>query len=175
MLRKIILLVISNGKLMLKKVFYKTRLKYSYLSFIRMSTKISIEGKTAFISIGKMVDLKENNEIKAKNGKVIIQDNCFINRNCVLVSMEEICIGEKTIIGPGVMIYDHDHKPENKEEYHTSAVRIGKNCWVGAGAIILKGVTIGDNAVVAAGTIVTKNIPPNTLVRTELNYIKSEI
>jgi acetyltransferase-like isoleucine patch superfamily enzyme len=43
-------------------------------------------------------------------------------------------------------------------------VRIGDHVWIGASAIVLKGVTIGDNSVVAAGAIVTKDVPPNTLV-----------
>ena len=42
-------------------------------------------------------------------------------------------------------------------------VRIGKNCWLGAGVIVLPGVTIGENAVIGAGSIVTRDIPPNVV------------
>ena len=42
-------------------------------------------------------------------------------------------------------------------------VRIGRNCWIGAGAIILPGVTIGDNVVIGAGSVVTKDIPSNVV------------
>lgn len=45
-----------------------------------------------------------------------------------------------------------------------SNTRIGRNAWIGAGAIIVAGVTIGENAVVAAGSVVTRAAPPNTLV-----------
>jgi acetyltransferase-like isoleucine patch superfamily enzyme len=44
------------------------------------------------------------------------------------------------------------------------AVRIGDHVWIGASAIVLKGVTIGDNSVVAAGALVTRDVAPNTLV-----------
>lgn len=43
-------------------------------------------------------------------------------------------------------------------------IHIGRNVWIGAGAIVLPGVTIGDGAVVAAGAVVTKDIPDNTIV-----------
>jgi len=42
-------------------------------------------------------------------------------------------------------------------------VRIGVNCWIGAGALIMPGVTVGDNSVIAAGAVVTRNIPPNVI------------
>lgn len=46
----------------------------------------------------------------------------------------------------------------------TAPIQIGNHVWIGARAIILKGVTIGDGVVVAAGAVVTKDVPPNTLV-----------
>ena len=42
-------------------------------------------------------------------------------------------------------------------------VHIGRNCWLGAGVIVMPGVTIGDNAVIGAGSIVTKDIPANVV------------
>ena len=42
-------------------------------------------------------------------------------------------------------------------------VHIGNNCWIGAGSIILPGVTIGDNTVIGAGSVVTKDIPANVV------------
>ena len=59
----------------------------------------------------------------------------------------------------------HPILPElRKEGYQYNApINIGKNCWIGAGAIILPGITIGDNVVIGAGSIVTKDIPSNVV------------
>lgn len=55
----------------------------------------------------------------------------------------------------------HPILPELREKglQYNAPVHIGKNCWLGAGVIVLPGVTIGDNTVIGAGSVVTKNIP----------------
>lgn len=60
---------------------------------------------------------------------------------------------------------NHPLLPELREKayQYNLPVRIGKNCWFGAGVIVVPGVTIGDNVVIGAGSIVTKDLPSNTL------------
>ena len=77
----------------------------------------------------------------------------------IIVCHKKISIGEGTILGPNVLIYDHDHVFSNNEgvnhrDYITGEVVIGKNCWIGAGTIILKDTHIGDNCVIGAGSVV---------------------
>lgn len=79
-------------------------------------------------------------------------------------------IGESTIIGADALISDTDfHTPgpgwswSNDAAGASKPVRIGKGCFIGARAIILKGVTIGDGAVVAAGALVTRDVPSEHL------------
>src|SRR5207237_10689515 len=84
----------------------------------------------------------------------------YVNRYTMFDASEEIVIGNYCMIGPFCYITDHDHASKVGEKVAaqslTSApVRVGNNVWIGAGAIILKGVTIGDNAVIAAGSVVT--------------------
>lgn len=79
----------------------------------------------------------------------------------MIVAHESITIEGNVTIGPGTVIYDHDH--DGKGGYTTKPVHIGKNVWIGAGCIILRGVTIGDNSVIATGTLVTKDVPANVL------------
>ena len=100
----------------------------------------------------------------------MIGNSCFINRNCMIVAHEKIEIGDGTTIGPNVCIYDHDHDGEGG--YKTKPVIIGKNVWIGAGCILLKGINIGDNAVKGAGTIVTTSIPSETTAYNEQKLIK---
>ena len=87
----------------------------------------------------------------------------FLNFNCVLLDVVEVIIGEKTQIGPGVQILTADHprdavKRASGLEFGRP-IRIGRNVWIGAGAIILPGVTIGDNALIGTGSVVTRDVP----------------
>jgi len=87
----------------------------------------------------------------------------FLNFNCVILDVVEVTIGDKTQIGPGVQILTADH-PRDAAKRASGLefgrpIRIGRNVWIGGGAIILPGVTIGDNAVIGAGSVVTRDVP----------------
>lgn len=101
------------------------------------------------------------------SGGTVRMRGCSTSGNNMIIAKELIEIGQGTQIAWGVTISDHDfHKTytNGKQNVETAAVRIGQNCWIGAGAMILKGVEIGDNAIVAAGAVVTRSVPPATLV-----------
>ena len=87
----------------------------------------------------------------------------FLNFNCVLLDVVGITIGDKTKIGPGVQILtaDHPREPELRAQLleFGRPVVIGANVWIGAGALILPGVTIGDDAIIGAGSVVTRSVP----------------
>lgn len=94
-------------------------------------------------------------------------DCVYANFNLTLVDDTHIYIGSNTMIGPNVTIATAGHPilPELREKayQYNAAVHIGKNCWLGAGVIVLPGVTIGDNSVIGAGSVVTKDIPENVV------------
>lgn len=88
----------------------------------------------------------------------------------VLCASVSIIVGEGTILGSGAMVIDNDfHHPKGEwswgDDSRTGAkpVRIGRGCFIGARAIVLKGVLIGDRAVVGAGAVVTRDVPAHTL------------
>lgn len=87
----------------------------------------------------------------------------YANFNLTLVDDTHIYVGDYTLIGPNVTIATAGHPidPDLREKAYqfNRSVRIGKNCWIGAGVVIVPGVTIGDNTVIGAGSIVTKDIP----------------
>ncbi len=87
----------------------------------------------------------------------------FMNFNCVILDVVEVTIGEKTQIGSGVQILtaDHPRDPAIRAAGLESGkpVHIGRNVWIGAGALILPGVTIGDDAIIGAGSVVTRAVP----------------
>jgi len=92
----------------------------------------------------------------------------FINFNCVILDVVAVTIGAGTQIGPAVQIYAADH-PRDPAVRATGAefgrpVVIGRNVWVGGGAIILPGVTLGDDAVIGAGAVVTRDVPQGITV-----------
>ena len=93
--------------------------------------------------------------------------NVYANFNLTLVDDTHIYVGDYTLIGPNVTIATAGHPidPALREQayQYNATVRIGKNCWIGAGAVIVPGITIGNNVVIGAGSIVTKDIPDNVV------------
>lgn len=95
---------------------------------------------------------------------IALGKNVFINANCTILDCARVEIGDNTLIAPNVQIYTAEHplNPKERLQGKESArpVKIGKNVWIGGGAIILPGITIGDNAVIGAGSVVTHDIAP---------------
>ena len=93
--------------------------------------------------------------------------NVYANFNLTCVDDTHIYVGDYTMIGPNVTIATAGHPilPELREQayQYNMPVHIGRNCWLGAGVIVLPGVTIGDNTVIGAGSIVTRDIPANVV------------
>lgn len=89
--------------------------------------------------------------------------NVYANFNLTLVDDTHIRVGDNTMFGPNVTVATAGHPIEpilrEKGLQYNAPVTIGRNCWIGAGAVILPGVSIGDNTVIGAGSVVTKDIP----------------
>ena len=94
-------------------------------------------------------------------------NNIYCNFGVTMVDDTHIYVGDCTMFGPNVTVATAGHPilPELREQayQYNASVRIGRNCWIGAGAIILPGITIGDNTVIGAGSVVTKDIPANAV------------
>lgn len=172
---KLVLNVIWNFfRLNILKIFSGLKFKCSHVQLISPATEIDV-GKSSRIVLNGRVHSEKNVLISAKDGGVLTCGNLYINRNSMIICRESISIGSGTTIGPNVVIYDHDHNMKENGKLKKEKVVIGKNVWIGAGAVILKGVTIGDGAVVAAGTVVSKDVPQNTLVRSQLSTVYKEL
>lgn len=91
----------------------------------------------------------------------------YANFNLTLVDDTSIYVGDHTMFDPNVTVATAGHPilPQLREKayQYNFSVHIGKNCWIGAGAVILPGVTIGDNTVIGAGSVVSKDIPANVV------------
>ena len=94
-------------------------------------------------------------------------NNVYANFNLTLVDDTDIYIGDSVMLGPNVVLATAGHPvdPELRRLVYqfNQPIHIGNNVWIGAGVIVLPGVTIGDNSVVGAGSVVTKDIPANVV------------
>ena len=141
----------------------------SYKNLIAVSVSTHIKkSPEAHIYVGKKFRTRNNVEINARgSARLKIGDNVFINSGCIITARESITIGDNTILGPYIMIYDNDHAVANGKvldnQYVTSEVKIGSNVWIGAGTVILKGTTIEDNCIIGAGSVVKGTVEKGSI------------
>ena len=135
------------------------------LTFLRRKSK------TQFKEIGENVTLsKDLDFVGASN--ISIGDSVFIGPRCTFYATKApLTIGNHVMFGPEVMIITGDHRIDLQNIYmdeitedmklpqNDLPVNIEDDCWIGARAIILKGVTIHTGSVVAAGAVVVKDVP----------------
>lgn len=130
------------------------------------------------ITFGKNVTFRKGFSLMIdKKGKVIIGNNVFFNNYCSINANEQITIGDGTLFGENVKVYDHNHSykdvdvPIKEQGFTTAPISIGKHCWIGSNVVILKGVTIGDNCVIGAGCVVYKDVPSGSIVVNKQNLL----
>ncbi|RZJ49338.1 MAG: acyltransferase [Flavobacterium sp.] len=136
-------------RIMIFKIVYGKNLKIGKKFSFRKGFSLIIDGSEAKISIG---------------------DYCFFNNFCTLAARNQITIGDYSIFGENVKIYDHNHLyrdfeiPIKNQGYSEAPIIIGKHCWIASNVVILKGVTIGNHCVIGAGCIVYENVPDHTVL-----------
>lgn len=108
-----------------------------------------------------------------RKGHLSIGEKTYFNRYCLISAHQSVKIGAHCMFGPGVKIFDNNHRFSKKEgvssTLSTDEIVIGNNCWIASDVIILKGCRIGDNCVIGAGCIVSENIPTGSLVKCQRN------
>lgn len=138
---------------------------------IKKGGKLEIDGKARLLN-GCSLIIEDNAKLKIGN-------NTYINTNTKISCSNNIEIGSDCAISFDVLIIDNDYHKiyyDNISKPQTKPIMIGNNVWIGARAIILKGVTIGNNSIIAAGTVVTKDVPVNTLVAgNPMQIVKSNV
>ena len=99
-------------------------------------------------------------------GRITLGSNVLINSGCVFLDQAMITIGDNALLGPQVRLCTttHDPSPEKRHSHTRSmAIRIGANAWIGAGVVVLPGISIGENSVIGANSVVTSDVPANAL------------
>lgn len=181
-MKEVIQILIFNYKFLLLKI---CRRSVSFLGKKSIKSRVALSSelkcsKTSRMKLGKIVLMDNTHLVSASCGELVIGDDCFFNRNCIVVSQKYISIGKGCSFGPNVCIYDHDHIyglniAIKDGKYKSGDIIIGNNVWVGAGTIILRGTVIEDNCVIGAGTVIKEHVPANTLVVPERDNIYKEI
>lgn len=95
-------------------------------------------------------------------------DNVYFNAGCVVLDTAPVRVGEGSMFGPNVQIYCAHHAKDPADRAQGLEiglpVTIGRQVWIGGGAILLPGITIGDNATIGAGSVVTKDVAAGATV-----------
>ena len=150
--------------------------KYFLAIMRRLRTYIKKFGKSRFLSAGKGLNIGKGARLWAPN-RIDLGENIYIGKD---VTIECNCkIGSYCLVGNNVAFVgraDHDFRAigipvrfspwsgVDKMLTKENSIVVGKDVWVGYGAIILTGVTIGDGAIIAAGSVVTRDVPKYTIV-----------
>lgn len=91
----------------------------------------------------------------------------YANHNCVMLDCAEITFGDNVFVGPNCCFATAEHPLDvatrNAGLESARPIRVGNNVWIGAGVVVLAGVTIGDDCVIGAGSVVTRDIPAGTI------------
>lgn len=120
--------------------------------------------------LNKLIPEKGNNvdirtPLKGVNlGKVKIGNNVVVMNGALMMASGGITIEDNTMLAANVQLISNNHDLEKRSIITCLPIHIKKNCWIGAGATILRGITIGENSVVGAGSVVTKDVPDNVIV-----------
>lgn len=159
------------------KTISRTKIiKYKYRNNILIKGKQRIPQDTNLIiekgkiNLGEQISIQSGVHLTAiDGGNLKIDDGCAINRNCIFISRNKICINKNVILGPNVCIYDHDHEFSyegiEKNKFRIGSVIIEEGCWIGANVTILKNTHIGAFSIIGAGTVVGGvEIPPHSMV-----------
>ena len=157
----------ADPDLMAKQLLYVAKVEEYNATKITETDKRNALLKEMFAEIGENCCVLAPFYAHFGGKHVHFGNNVFANFNLPLVDDTHIYVGDQVMFAPNVTIATAAHpiSPELRAKgyQYNLPVHIGKNCWLGAGAIVLPGVTIGENTIVGAGSVVTKDLPANVI------------
>lgn len=112
--------------------------------------------------LGRGVYIDDRSRLQVSAGAHMeLGEGCYLNTNCRIVAADTIYVGAHTMFGPNSCAFDHDHIFDAegvRGELKSAPIKIGDRCWVGANALITKGVAICDRVCVGGGSVVTRSL-----------------
>ena len=157
----------SDKKIMLKQLMCVELLnKYNKTRPLQQAKRARLL-KKMFAEIGEMCYIEPPRRANWGGKHIHFGNGVYCNFGCTFVDDTHIYVGDHVMFAPNVVVATAAHPIAPKlREYglqYNKPVHIGNNCWIGAGALIMPGVTIGENSVIGAGSVVTKDIPANVV------------
>lgn len=155
--------LIGLARLATKALMVHGKVVFDSTLLVSPSVKLFVS-RNSKVSFGSRVVISYDSDICAVNGgHISVGKDVYFGPRCMLSAHSEIVIGEGSLLGPDVKIFDNNHdfvvgQGVINGRHRSAAVHIGKNVWIGANAIILKGVSVGDGAVVGAGEVVRQSV-----------------
>ena len=108
------------------------------------------------MELGRGVYIDDRCRLQVSTGAhMSVGEGCYLNTNCRIVAAEYISIGGRTMFGPNACVFDHDHvfgADGVRGELVSAPISIGERCWLGANALVTKGVSIADKICVGGGS-----------------------
>jgi acetyltransferase-like isoleucine patch superfamily enzyme len=143
--------------------------------------RLDVRAEDCRLRIGSSSQLSAQLVFEAAGSAISIGSRSFVGSGTVIDASRSISIGDDVLISSEVLIFDHDSHSldftgraedvrlwlrgeKDWSRVPRAQVTIGDKCWIGARAIVLKGVTLDEGAVVGAGSVVTRDVPAFTLV-----------
>ena len=118
--------------------------------------------KGGVLELGRGTYIDERCRLQVSAGAhMFLGEGCYLNTNCRVVAAEDIRIGAHVMFGPNVCVFDHDHVFDGDGvhgELACSPISIGERCWLGANALVTKGVAIADRICIGGGGVVTRSL-----------------
>lgn len=162
--------IARNSLIKLKKSSHVSvtggKLEFGFEFLARSKTSLRM-GQKSELTVNGSACICNGCRITIEDGaRLVLGNNVLINENSRITAYTEIQIGSGSWISWDVNILDTDfHTVVNNAvtKHQNASVNIEDNVWIGARAMILKGVTVGEGAIIAAGAVVTKDVPPKCL------------
>lgn len=169
MLKTIILFIYNLIRLLINKIRWGEQFEVHPIQRISPFCALKVFNRGR-MQIGKNTEFAHGCDFEVHGtGKLSIGAKTYFNRYCMISAHQKIQIGANCMFGPGVKIFDNNHR-FSREEGVSSALKtdeivIGDGCWIASDVIILKGTHIGNHCVIGAGCIVSGEIPSGSLVK----------
>jgi len=136
----------------------------------RIATTCKFELETGgSVQLGSGCQLTHYSIIAPYGGRVELADRVYVGHHTVIYGHGGVTIGQDTMLAANVVVVAMSHgfadliTPIARQPYTAKGIKIGRDCWIGAGVTILDGVQIGDGCVVGAGAVVNRSLPAHSI------------